>query len=109
MNESELLELLRSAVENNRSQVKVAKMLGYSPATISQILGGSYQGAMDKVLARVEEVFGTRTVDCLVLGEILVGRCVNERRTPFSAANPVRVRLYRACRNCENNTDDIDL
>lgn len=105
MTENELLELLRTAVETNKSQVKVAKMLGYSPATISQIMGGSYQGAMDKVLARVEEIFGTRTVECPVLGEIRIGRCVTERRAPFSAANPVRVRLYRACRNCENNTD----
>lgn len=105
MTENELLELLRNGVAANGSQIKVAKMLGYSAATVSQILGGKYQGELDKVLARVEEVFGTRTVVCPVLGEIRIGRCARERRTPFSTANPMRVRLYRACRDCEHNTD----
>ena len=105
MTESSRLDLLRDAVAAQKSQSKVAKMLGYSSATISQVLSGNYQGALDKVLARVEEVFGTRIVICPVLGEIGLTRCVSERRTPFSNANPLRVQLYRACMRCGNNTD----
>ncbi len=107
MTENSLLDLLRDAVAAQKSQTRVAKLLGYSTATVSQVLSGSYQGALDKILARVEEVFGTRVVGCPVLGDIVLTRCVTERRTPFSAANPLRVQLYRACMRCENNTDLI--
>lgn len=105
--ESNLLELLRDAVAAQGSQSRVAKMMGYSSATISQVLGGSYQGALDRILTRVEEVFGSRVVGCPVLGDIVLTKCVTERRTPFSTANPLRVQLYRACMRCVNNTDLI--
>jgi hypothetical protein len=109
MTEENRLALLRGAVESNGSQMKVAKMLGYSSATISQVLGGTYQGALDNFLTRVEEVFGTNKVPCPILGEILLGRCVKERRSPFSTANPLRVQLYRACMKCPFNTERINL
>ncbi len=105
MTENNLLDLLRDAVAAHGSQAVVAKMLGYSSGAISLVLSGRYPGQLDNVLTRVEEVFGTRTVSCPVLGEITVGRCATERRTPFSTANPIRVRLGRACRCCPNNPD----
>lgn len=105
MTESSLIDLLRDAVAAQGSQARVAKMLGYSSTTISQALSGNYQGQLDTFLNRVEEVFGTRSFDCPVLGEIPLNRCVRERRTPFSTANPLRVQLYRACMNCKFNTD----
>lgn len=109
MTENNLLDLLRDAVKAHGSQAVVAKMLGYSSGAVSLVLSGRYPGRLDSVLTRVEEVFGTRTVDCPVLGEITVGRCAKERRTPFSTANPIRVRLGRACPGCPNNTDYIPL
>lgn len=107
MTEDDRLELLRRAVHEVGSQVKVAARLGYSSATISQALSGSYQGSLETVLVRVEEVFGNRVVECPLLGEISLGRCVTERRRPFSATNPQRVKMYRACRLCNFNTDPI--
>ena len=101
------LELLRRAVAEAGSQAKVAIKLGYSSATISQVLSCTYQGTTDAILVRVEEVFGNRVVDCPLLGEVGLGRCVEERRRPFSASNPQRVKLYRACRRCEHNTDPL--
>ncbi|MBU0945463.1 MAG: helix-turn-helix transcriptional regulator [Proteobacteria bacterium] len=105
MTERDRLTLLREAVESHGSQSKVCRKLGYSTAAISQALSGSYKGSMNRLLARVEEVFGTRAVSCPVLGEIVLPRCVAERRTPFSTSNPLRVRLYRACMDCQFNTD----
>lgn len=105
MTESSLLSLLKDAVNSQGSQAKVGKMLGYSSATISQVLSGSYQGTLDSFLARVEEVFGTREISCPILGAIPLSRCVKERRREFSTANPQRVQLYRACRSCEFNTE----
>lgn len=109
MTENDLLALLREAVESQGSQSKVSKMLGYSTAAISQVLGGVYKGSRDKFLTRVEEVFGTRIIICPVLGEILISRCVKERRKPFSTANPFWVRLYRTCKQCEFNTDNTEV
>jgi len=98
------LDLLRRAVAAG-SQAAVARKLGYSAATISQVLSGNYGGALDAVLARVEDVYSPSSVDCPLLGHIGYPRCVSERRRPFSMANPHLVRMYRACKNCANNTD----
>ncbi len=105
MTENNLLDLLRDAVERQGSQARVAKMLGYSSATISQILSGKYQGELDNFLTKVEEIFGTRDVACPVSGTIPLNECVRERRTPFSTSNPRRVQMYRACLKCPFNTD----
>ena len=61
------------------SQAKVAKELGYSAATISLVLKGKYAGD----LKTVERKF----------------KCVSYRRMKFSAVNPQRIALYKACRN----------
>lgn len=105
MNNADRLELLRDAVRAQGSQAKVASVLGYSSTTISQVLGGNYAGSLDGFLKRVEEKFGTQIIECPVLGEIQLPRCVNERRKPFSTANPLRVKLYKTCSECEFNTD----
>ncbi len=99
------MDLLRDAVAEHGSQAKVGKRLGYSSATISQVLSGHYGGQLDAFLTRVEEVFGRAEVHCPVLGEILLPECVEERRKPFTTANPHRVRMFQACRGCSNNTD----
>jgi hypothetical protein len=105
MAEDERLTLIRREVEKS-SQAKVAAEMGYSAATISQILSGNYQGSPEAVLVRADEVYGNRMVACPGQGEdISLGRCVEYRRRPFSAINPQRVKMYRACRGCGNNTD----
>jgi hypothetical protein len=105
MTNNQRLELLRKAVAETGSQVKVAAKLGYSTATISQVLNETYLGGLDAVLTRVEEVFSSRILDCPLLGEINLARCVKERRRSFSAVNPQRVKLYRKCKACALNSD----
>lgn len=107
MTNNDKLELLRRAVSEAGSQAKVAAKLGYSSATVSQLLSGSYNGSSDTVLTRVFEVYGGQVVGCPILGDIALCRCVDERRRPFSATNPRRVRMYRACKGCGNNTDTL--
>lgn len=106
MTTADCMVLLREAVEREGSQIKVGKILGYSATTISQALSGTYGGSLDGLLTRVEEVYGTRIVACPILGEIQLPRCVAERRTPFSTANPHRVRMFRACKACRLNEDN---
>lgn len=98
-----LLLMLENAVAEEGSQAAVAKKIHYSAAAVSQALSGKYAGDLASLLAKVEEVYGSRLVSCPVLGEIAITRCAIQRRTPFSASNPVRVRLFKACRACANN------
>lgn len=105
MTNTDRLGLLREAVAELGSQAKAARLLGYSSATISQVLAGQYKGALDGFLTRVEEVFGRSTVQCPILGDIPYPVCVDERRKPFTTANPHRVRMFQQCRACVNNTD----
>ena len=95
-------ELLTRAV-NDTSQAAVARKLGYSRSYISLALKGSKAHQTDTFTRRVVEVFGDERVDCPVLGDISMQRCVSERKKEFSTANPVRVELWDTCKNCENN------
>lgn len=93
------IETLRQACERE-SQSRVAARLGYSAATVNQVLKGVYKGRLDRVQERVESVLvGGRLVDCPVLGEIPRHECLDHQGQPFAATNPQRVRLYRACRS----------
>ena len=99
MTPHELLELLKAKCAES-SQASVARQLGYKPSTICQILNGSYPGSPENVLAKVEEIFGGTMVNCPVVGEITLRKCREHQDRPFAATNPLRVRLYRACREC---------
>lgn len=92
--------LLRSTV-GELGQAETARRLGYSASALNQVLHGTYKGGVDAFLLRVEEVFGSTVVICPVLGEITLGRCADEKRRPFAATNPLRVRLWKACRECK--------
>ncbi len=52
----------------------------------------------------VEGALMGMTVTCPVLQEIPANRCLEIQNQPFAATNPVRVRLYHACRSgCPNS------
>jgi hypothetical protein len=52
------VELLRKAVLVERSQAAVASKLHYSPAVISQVLKGTYQGSTEAVAAAITHIYG---------------------------------------------------
>ncbi len=83
-----------------KGQAQVARDLGYSAAVVHGMIRGTYPGDGEKFLEKVAEVYGAEFVDCPVLGEITLKRCSRERKTPFSAASPLRVQLHRACKSC---------
>lgn len=93
------MELLRKTVAEI-GQAEVARIIGKSDSAISQILSGKYQGSADNILQLVEEHFGASTVTCPILGQIPLKRCADNRRRPFAATNPLRVTLYKACKDC---------
>lgn len=101
MSKSEQMELFLKMVES-QGAARVARAIGYSDSAVSQARHGKYNGSLDQMLGRVEEVYGASTVDCPGLGEeIPLGKCAEWRRKPFAATNPLRVRMYRACKDCD--------
>jgi hypothetical protein len=93
------MELLRK-VTSDFGQAAVARETGYSASAINQALKGSYSGKLDNLLQKVAETYGNGTVECPVLGMITLKRCASERRKPFAASSPVRVKLWRTCKKC---------
>ena len=87
------------------SQGAVGKRLGISSAVVNQVLGKRYAGRMDRVEQRVRGELMSATVTCPVLGEISARDCLDHQRRKFSATNPVRVRLFTACKACANRTE----
>lgn len=79
------------------SQTKVAKVVGYSAATVSYVIKAKYAGDMSKVEQAVRGAFMNAVVDCPVLGELPANECLENQRRPFAATNHIRVQLYRAC------------
>ena len=79
---------------------EVAQTIGYNKTTVCHVLKGNYKGKPDRILKAVMEKFSQSPVECPVLGEIALSRCVEERNRPFAAVNPIRVRLARTCPKC---------
>lgn len=102
------LKVLREQCVNT-SQAAVARRLGVSPALINQTLKGVYQGNMARVQALVEGEYLGRTVMCPVLDELPANRCMEYQSRPFAATNPLRVKLFRACRACPHNKQREEL
>jgi hypothetical protein len=84
---------------NRTSGSAVAKRLGYSPAVVSHVIANTYPGDIRRVEEKVRGALMGVTVDCPVLGEIGLDRCLDEQRKPFSGTSSIRSRLFRACRS----------
>ncbi len=95
------LDVLRAECERT-SQAAVARRLGVSPAMVNQVLKNRYRGNIQRLRARVEGMFLGRSVECPVLGQIALNECLDHRERPFAATNPLRVRLWKACRQCHD-------
>jgi transcriptional regulator with XRE-family HTH domain len=100
MSKNELMRLLDKAVEEH-GQAEVSRRIGYSSSAVSQVRNGKYLGDSAAVLRRVEEVFGSSTVICPVLGEIPLCRCANERSRVPRYTNPIARQLSKICPNCK--------
>ena len=77
---------------------KIAEKIGVSPASLSLAIN-KRRGDPSFVKARVEAVIMVTIVACPVLGVMGIVDCRKEQARPFSSANPLRVKLYRACRS----------
>ncbi len=102
MRDEAWIEALKLACATN-SQAIVGAKIGMSPAVVNQVLKGCYNGNMLNVQRRVEGALLGVTVDCPVIGDLLLNRCMENQIRPFAATNPLRVQLHRACKTCPEN------
>lgn len=101
--ESRWLQELRAQCQTT-SQPKVAKVLGYSPAVINQVLKGTYKGDIKKVEQKVRGCYLGETVGCPILGELERNKCIEHQNAKYSSVNRLKVQLFKACPNCRYNT-----
>lgn len=97
-NPPEWVEVLAEACDASSGRA-VAARLGVSPAAVCRVLGGTY-GNTAGIEERVRRVLMATRVVCPVCGEIDVEACHTHQARPFTAVNPIFVRLFRACPTC---------
>jgi transcriptional regulator with XRE-family HTH domain len=102
------IELLKKRVDVS-SQAQVARELGLSKTTVSQLLSGHYGASTEKLESKIMIIYGNAKgvftcphtldeitpLDCAITWERAKAA---GRRIP---GNPVTLRQYHACRNCE--------
>lgn len=91
------IELLATECDRS-SQAAVAKRLSYSGTVVNQVLRNRYTAGLDAVESAVKGLFEGKEVVCPVLGALAAHRCQENQRAPYASTNPIRVRLYKACR-----------
>lgn len=94
---------LAAACDKSGSLAKVGAKIGYSPATVSQVINGKYAGETVKVEAAVRAHLLAERVDCPELGTIPAAECLDHRARGLATASPQALRLSRACRSCPHN------
>jgi hypothetical protein len=87
------------------SQNVVARQLDRSAAMISQVLRRKYDADTARIEERVRGVFLNGCLICPALGELPLQECQDwrEKARTFAVGNPLRTRMYRACRTCPVN------
>lgn len=79
---------------------KTAAKLAVSPAIVSLAVNAKRDRVkLDFIKTRVEATLMITMVPCPVLGIIGRKKCLQEQAADFSPTNPLRVQLFRACRN----------
>ncbi|WP_368166046.1 transcriptional regulator [Aeromonas sp. R9-1] len=99
------LDVLRQAVKSSSLAV-MAKRLGISRTTISQVCNQKYPGDLARIQRLVESVLMAREVECPILGSIPLHQCRahQQRKSSEVGSRPDAIKLWRACRSgCPNS------
>ena len=96
--EPDWLARLRQQAQDT-SQERAAQLVGISPATLSQVLSGSYGASTARIERRVRGELMGAECECPVMGDVSTRVCqeVQERKQP-SAGNPQHMQAWFACR-----------
>jgi len=86
------------------TQKAVGEQIGYSPATISQILSNTYRGDLVQLEILVRGALMGETVHCPILGALTRDVCAAWQAKPWAPTSSHRIRMFQACRNgCPNS------
>lgn len=97
------MALLRAAVARS-SVAAVARRLGYSRPAVTMVLGGTYAGRPDTLLARALDRLTARR--CPHLGtEIPSLECAQHRSRPMPTGSRSAFRHWQACRACPHGDE----
>jgi hypothetical protein len=96
MSEPEWMVILRAEVKRLGSIQAVADRLDYSRTVVSLVLAGKYGKSTDQLASAV--ITRLTNLVCPVLGDISGAACASHQSAGFTATNPQRISLYRACR-----------
>ena len=103
MTKTNWVEVLAAAVKTRGSK-QVCKELGYSPATISTVLKGTYAANTQEVERRVVAIYGGQGIICPVLGTLEAARCAENferaKKVGTRVSNPDTIRLHYNCLKC---------
>ncbi|GHD63752.1 XRE family transcriptional regulator [Jeongeupia chitinilytica] len=100
---SRWLTLLRAEAERT-SMRAVADRLGYSPASISLVLGDKYPGKTDRIAAAV--LAKLDTIACPHLGQALTGDlCRQYALRDVPTSSPAAAAHWRACQSCKHRDE----
>ena len=80
------------------SQRRVATRTGINATTINKVLANKYEASTARIEERIRGALMAKTVNCPVLGEIGAQRCISEQGKKLTFENPLRQRVYHACR-----------
>ena len=77
-----------------------ARLVGYSPATLSQVCHQKYFGNLARIETRVTGTLLGETLNCPVLGPMRRDVCLDWQAKPRSAASSLNIRMRAACAAC---------
>ena len=77
---------------------RTAAKLTASPAIVSLAIHNKRE-KLDFIKPKVETYLMMTLVGCPILGIIGREKCLREQARPFSTVNPMKVQLFKACRN----------
>lgn len=98
------IDILRREVEAKGPKI-VAKELGISRSAVDLVCQGKYKANTEKVMARVQKIYGHNGgIECPVKGILTPIECAENFRLAkligMKAGNPETLRLYKSCSIC---------
>jgi hypothetical protein len=75
-----------------------AKQVKASPSAVSHVLSNSYGAGTSRIEQKVRGVLMKATVQCPILGEIGLDRCLDEQGRKFIGSSAIRTKLFHKCR-----------
>lgn len=99
------VDALATAADTS-SQNAMARVTGYSAATLSGAIGKTYEGNLSAVEERVRATVMAEMIVCPEIGDTSLTQCFEWREQavkPFRSISSLHIMMRRACKACPRN------